>query len=136
METASNTALLEAPLNALHEQSIEWLEEIEFWRDEVAFFYTLIIEKTKAGLPSMKGPEARAAEKKLIHISTQSLDELKQEVTGHEKFLARIVEHANLDQKLYRDRHQQITTQFTAFEKEFRSLKREIFALATGHIQK
>ncbi|MBA3706528.1 MAG: hypothetical protein H0W84_11715 [Bacteroidetes bacterium] len=37
--------LLDAGLEILHEQSIEWLNDIEFWHDEIAFFYSLVIKK-------------------------------------------------------------------------------------------
>ena len=32
------TYLLEADLVILHEESQEWLNDISFWRDEIAFF--------------------------------------------------------------------------------------------------
>jgi len=45
IESSKAAYLLDAGLGVLHEQSIEWLSEIDFWRDEAVFFYSLIVKK-------------------------------------------------------------------------------------------
>ena len=55
--------LLEAPLEILHSESLEWLEEVEFWKDESAFFYALILEKTKLNPSAFNTKEAKDIEK-------------------------------------------------------------------------
>ena len=51
LTSPKSTYLLEAGLDVLHEQSIEWLNEIAFWRDETAFFYSLVAKKTLEAVP-------------------------------------------------------------------------------------
>ena len=40
METTNlkNTFLLGASLNILHQESREWMDAVEFWKDETRFF--------------------------------------------------------------------------------------------------
>ena len=125
--SAKGTYLLEAPLEILHEQSLEWLQEIEFWKDEAAFFYALILRKSKEATPLLKTKQAKDVEKHLIYVSSEKLDDLKMEVESHEKFLARIMENVKLDERLYRTRHKGISKQFQNFEVEFREMKKKIF---------
>ena len=121
--------LLEAPLEILHEESLEWLEEVEFWKDETAFFYKLIIQKSKERTPLLKTKQAKEAERHLIYISAEKLDDLKIEVDAHEKFLSRIINSKKLDEGLYRSRHKAIAKKFQDFEKEFCDMKKKIFQL-------
>jgi hypothetical protein len=128
--TKKTTFLLKAPLEVLHSESVEWLEEIEFWKDEVAFFYKLIMKETKENPDVFKTKEAKEVEKKLIQVAVHSLDELKLEVTEHEKFLARLMENSKLDAQLYHDRHASIVSKFAQFGNEYKQMKKEVFRLA------
>jgi hypothetical protein len=125
---AKSAFLLEAPLEVLHEESMEWLEEIEFWKDEAAFFYSLIL-KSAQSLPLSKSKEAKEIESQLVYLSSERLDDLMLEVKVHEKFLANMIGNVRLDEQGYRSRHKEIVSKLTGLENEFRSLKREIFAL-------
>lgn len=125
--SAKTAFLLEAPLEVLHCESLEWLEEIEFWRDESAFFYSLIIGKTKQNPSAFKTKESKDIEKHLIYISAEKLDDLKIEVQAHERFLAKIMDNIKLDEQLYRLRHKAIAEKFHTFEIEYKEMKRKIF---------
>lgn len=122
--------LLEAPLEILHSESLDWLEEIEFWKDESAFFYALIIGKTKENPPVFETKEAKDIERHLVYVSAEKLDDFKMEVQGHEKFLARLLESARMNEQLYRDRHKVIAEKMHGFEKEFKEMKKKVFLLA------
>src|SRR3954465_14007088 len=102
LESPKNGFLLEAPLEILHSESIEWLEEIEFWKDEAAFFYALIIEKTKKNPSAFQTKESKDVESHLVYISAEKIDDLKLELKEHERFLARLVEDHKLNDQLYR----------------------------------
>ena len=127
---AKSSYLLEAPLEILHEESLEWLEEVEFWKDEVAFLYKLIIQKSKERTPLLKTKQAKEAERHLIYISVEKLGDLKIEVDAHEKFLSRVIDNKKFDAELYRSRHKAIAEKFQDFEKEFRDMKKKIFQFA------
>ena len=124
------TYLLEAPLEILHSESLEWLDEIEFWKDESAFFYALIIGKTKENPAAFEAKDAKDIERHLIYVSAEKLDDFKMEVLGHEKFLARLLESARMNEQLYRERHKIIAEKMHGFEKEFKEMKRKVFLLA------
>ena len=126
---AKSDFLLEAPFEVLHEESVEWLDEIKFWKDECAFFYALIIGKTKES-PLLKTKPAKEVERHLIYISVERLDDIRMEVESHEKFLSRIIDSKRIDEQLYRKRHKAISGKFRAFEKEYKEMKKKIFALA------
>src|SRR3972149_3928524 len=93
----------------LHSESFEWLEEVEFWKDEAGFFYALILEKTKQNPLAFKSKEAKDVEKHLIHVSAEKIDDLKMEIQAHERFLSKLMDNPKLDEELYRSRHKAIT---------------------------
>ena len=129
LTSSKSTFLLEAPLEVLHSESLEWLEEVEFWKDESAFFYALIIGKTKEN-PVFETTEAKDIESHLVYLFAEKLDDFKMEVKGHEKFLAKLLESAKMNEQLYRTRHQTISEKMHNFEKEFKEMKKKIFLLA------
>jgi hypothetical protein len=124
-----STYLLEAGLEVLHEQSTEWLNEIAFWRDEAAFFYSLVVTKTKKSVPENLKEEFSKVEKELISVTADELDKLEESVTEHEKFLRYLVDCQEKDQTDYRNKHKMLALSFEQFEKRFKSLKKNVFSL-------
>ena len=122
--------LLEAPLEVLHSESLEWLQEIEFWKDESAFFYVLIIGRTKKNTPAFNTKNAKDVERHLVYVSAEKLDDLIMEVKAHERLLAGLMDSLRPDEQLYRSRHRRITAKIHAFENEFKEMKIKIFSLA------
>lgn len=120
--------LLNAGLEVLHEQSREWLSEIAFWRDEAAFFYSLMVKKTLDFVPANAEQNISHIEKELISITSEDLNELQKSVERHESFLNDLLEHVNKDPKNYREEHSKLTAMFAAFEQRFKKLKKEVFA--------
>ncbi|HEY4798962.1 MAG TPA: hypothetical protein VII99_07795 [Bacteroidia bacterium] len=127
--------LLEAPLEVLHEESIEWTEEINFWKDEVAFFYSLFI-KTPKNTPLLETKEAKNIEQHMIYIAAEKLDDLKLEVQSHERFLNRIINNTKIDEQLYRSRHNAIKVKFLDFRIEYKNMKKKIFDLIKNNSPK
>jgi hypothetical protein len=127
--TPKTTYLLEAGLEVLHAQSYEWLNEVAFWKDEAAFFYTLIVNKTLKYVPLNAKSSIEKIEKELISITGGDLDALQKEVEQHEVFLNDILESTYLREENYRKRHEQLTFKFQQFEKRFKDLKNEVFKL-------
>ncbi len=127
--------LLEAPLEILHEESMEWLEEIEFWKDEVAFFYKLIIRKADKK-PRPKTKTMLGIESKLIYLSSEKLDDLKLEIQIHERFLARMMKSVKQDEGAYRAKHKIIAKKVQDFEMEMKEIKSKVFALVKKSTRK
>ncbi len=121
--------LLEAGLDVLHAQSNEWLNEIAFWRDEAAFFYTLMVKKTLKYVPVNAKNSIEKIEKELISITGGELDELQKNVEQHEIFLSALLKSKRLNEESYREKHGQLAFEFHEFEKRFKSLKKEVFNL-------
>jgi len=121
--------LLEAPIEILHSQSLEWLEEIAFWNVEVEFFYKLLRQAADKHLPSMSTPQAFSVERHLINVSAQKLDELKMEAVNHEQSLADRMESIYPDESVYRSTHRVLSEKFHEFEQEFKEMKMAIFRL-------
>src|ERR1035438_7363 len=73
--------LLNGSIEILHRQSMEWLNEIDFWKDEIAFFYALTVKKTLNGFPDNLKSQENKIEKELIRISGGELDNLDRKST-------------------------------------------------------
>ena len=122
-----HTFLLEAPIEILHEESLEWLEEIEFWKDEITFFFRLMLTK------NTQKPKTKMAldiESQLIYLSSEKLDDLKLSVQSHERFLSEMIKTVKwLDESVYRSKHRNLSKKFQLFEIEMKKLKTKIFQL-------
>lgn len=122
--------LLDAGIEILHEQSNEWLSEIAFWYDEVAFLYSLVVKKTLKSVPLNARSIIEKTESELTKLTGGELDELKFSIEQHEKFLLSVIERKDItNEELYRDRHHQLTLQMEDFERRFKFLKKDVFKL-------
>lgn len=131
LTSPKTTYLLEAGIEVLHAQSNEWLNEIAFWRDESAFFYTLIVSKTLKFVPINAKNTLKKIEEELISITGEDLNNLQKEVEQHETFLNDLLESKYLSEASYRQRHEELTFKFYRFERRFKDLKNEIFKLVS-----
>ncbi len=121
--------LLDVGLETLHEQSFEWLNEIDFWRDEVAFFYSLLVEKTLKSVPINSRDTIENIENEILSISDGELDELQHAVEEHEKFLSHLLESNYDGEETYREKHRQLDYEFMNFKKRFKSLNKNVLSL-------
>ena len=127
--TPQKNHLLEQPLENLHRESLEWLDEIAFWKDEIAFLYKVIRQKTQKNPSEMKSIKMKELEKQLLHISTEDLDDLKDSIELHERYLSRLMDNIHLDESNFRFKHRRLSLKTTKFRDNFKNLKRKIFAL-------
>jgi|SRR6185312_16661170 len=130
METlpASTTAyLLDSGIETLHQQSVEWLEDIAFWRDEAAFLYALEVSKTRKEVPVKTKDKLEKINNELIKVSAGELDSLYDKVEAHERFLDRLISSKREDEESFRETHKQIGEEIIKFGQRFRALKRDIF---------
>lgn len=116
--------LLEAPIRILHEESIEWLGEIAFFRKEIAFFF-MLLEKIIEINSQQK--TLLSIENQLIDLSSKKLDALNMEVQRHEEFLVVIMKTRRHDESIYRSKHNKLSKKFRDFEKEMKTFKRNFF---------
>jgi hypothetical protein len=121
--------LLEGGLDVLHEQSNEWLEEINFWRDESAFYYAFMLTETNNWVPITSKNELKSIEGELISLTGGELDDLQKVVEEHERFLSDLMDKHPENESNYRNKHRQLAIRFVQFEKRFKYLKHDVFKL-------
>lgn len=127
LESPKTTYLLEARLEILHEQSIEWLKEIAFWKDEIAFYYAFMLQHENNWVPEQFKDQLNLLEKEIIDLSGGELDDLQKVVEEHEHMLGLIVDKKIEVEQNYRLQHKQLSVRIIQFEKRFRSLKNDVF---------
>lgn len=127
---ATSEHLLATGLEQLHWESEEWISEIEFWKDETAFLYTLVISKTLRSIPVSAKELVEKIESELTSITGRDLDVLMIEVREHEKLLGQILTKERTDVESYRARHYVLSRKLMDFKKRIRELKRTVFLLA------
>ncbi|MDH4298190.1 MAG: hypothetical protein OEV74_18070, partial [Cyclobacteriaceae bacterium] len=74
--------LLDASLESLHVESVEWLKEIDFWSDEITFFYKLLKRSNDAR--DYPGRELAIIEKKLISVNSDQVSKVRSDILQHE----------------------------------------------------
>lgn len=121
--------LLEAGLEILHEQSIDWMNEIAFWRDETAFLYSLLVTKTLKSDPADTNDQLKKTENQLIDITGDELNELEKKVKEHEKILSYLVQCQDNEQGNYRETHQNLMQLMDSFHARIKELKKDIFKI-------
>jgi hypothetical protein len=121
--------LLEASIDSLHAESLEWLKEIDFWKEEMTFFYKLLHTKnTFAGFPS---EELASIDKELIRINSDKLDKIKKEVQDHEQMLTSILKTPTLiGKEKYSERHYNLHLEIFSVSELIRDIKRIVFSFA------
>lgn len=117
--------LLGAGLDVLHHESREWIETIDFWKDETRFFdkllkQTNLIDKEKLEYGQML--------KGLDTIHKDLFEDLKDAVINHEQFLSRLEkgEKGKSDSQ-YRDKHAHLKKRIETFTRDFKAFKNIIF---------
>lgn len=133
LERAGTEHLLDKGIETLHAQSMEWLEDIAFWRDETAFLYALEMKKTLKSIPVDAKEKLQKIDDELIKISGGDLDALYDEVQKHEHYLDKMLEVAHNHEEEYREKHKQIEAKVEKFDKRLRTLKKKIFDFVKAH---
>ncbi|HWY37219.1 MAG TPA: hypothetical protein VNY73_01575 [Bacteroidia bacterium] len=128
------TYLLEASLEVLHAESLEWLSEISYWRDELAFFYTLLVKKTNHALFDRLKNELLHIQEELILLSGHEFEKLELDIKQHEAYLSDLIKaDSGEKEQTYRAKHKAILVRVHAFSKRVRKLKLEVFEIVKMH---
>lgn len=120
--------LLNSSLKSLHLECREWLNEIEFLKNEVAFFYKLIyIKEFQQDLPIN---QVINVENKLVYLYHDQLDKIKEELLNHEQYLAQFYKnHPQPDEENYRAKHRQLQKELKKISAHNRKIKEDIYTL-------
>ncbi len=119
--------LLDASIESLHAESKEWLRDIEFWKDEMTFFYNILNKKeVKTAFPTN---ELAALEKKLISIDSDKIATLRKQVQSHEQTLMRFVKTLLQDEEeTYRETHRVLLNEIYTIASLIKDFKKEVFS--------
>ncbi|UAM97639.1 hypothetical protein K8354_15240 [Polaribacter litorisediminis] len=122
--------LLEAGLNVLHFESVEWLDTIAFWKDEVKFFYKILSEKESS---EKNNSDYHRMLKTLDKIHLDLFDDLEHSIIEHEKLLSKIEQgHKGVSDYEYREKHRHIYARMDTFTNDFKNFKRVVFQYIKG----
>ncbi|MBJ2175683.1 hypothetical protein JBL43_15630 [Aureibaculum sp. A20] len=117
--------LLGAGLDVLHFESREWMDTVDFWKDEVRFFNDLLKKKE---ISKKNDSEYEMMLKNLDKIHTDLFDDLEVSILEHEQLLSRIeLSEKGLSDDAYREKHHEISLRMADFTKEFKAFKRVVF---------
>jgi hypothetical protein len=124
--------LLDASLESLHQESQDWIKEIAFWNDELAFFYKLLQKKEiKHSFPSK---DLAALEKELVRITSEQLEQTSAGIISHERLLSALTRsHSRNDERVYRDAHRKLLMDIFRLYAEIRSFKKNVFKFMMEH---
>ncbi|MEX1241084.1 MAG: hypothetical protein WEB30_15275 [Cyclobacteriaceae bacterium] len=121
-----NDYLLDASFDTLHGESKDWLKELEFWSDEMAFFYKLLHKKGPG--EAFPAKDLAAIEKALIRINGEVLDRVRTGVLSHERLLSSILKSTSMtEEHVYRETHRRLHAEMYNLNALIRSFKKDVF---------
>ncbi|MGJ8548973.1 hypothetical protein [Winogradskyella wichelsiae] len=122
--------LLGAGLDVLHFESREWLDTINFWKDEVRFFEDLLRRKETS---NKNKPEYENMLINLDKIHSDLFDDLEENIVKHEQLLSDIQLSKNgLSDNDYRQKHIHIHSEMDTFTTDFKTFKSIVFNYIKG----
>jgi hypothetical protein len=118
--------LLESSLDWMHTQTVEWLQEADFWKDETVFFYNLLRKTELRG--TFPAEHLAALENELICITGQEITALKIALRQHEELLKSLLTKNSTDREgEYRHKHREIMVDVVSLENRIRDYKKSVF---------
>ena len=122
--------LLGAGLDILHFESKEWMDTINFWKDEIRFFDNLLKKKETSNKSNL---EYEKMLKNLDKIHADLFEDLEDQIIKHEKLLSRIqLAEKGLSDEDYREKHRALLLKMNTFTNDFKTFKKIIFDYAKG----
>lgn len=118
--------LLEANLETLHFETMEWFEDVRFWLHKIRILGELVDRKI-----AHKNLEAQV--QKDLESGLQSLlvllaEETLQNLLDHEKYLSSLFSMKGISKDgVYRETHKKIAQDMIRLKIEVRELKRQVF---------
>ena len=117
--------LLGAGLDVLHFESQEWINTIDFWKDEVRFFEHLLKQKESK---KESQQDYSIMLKKLDQIHRDLFEDIEEDIIEHEQFLSRLENgESGLADASYRDKHKSLTHRMDTFREDFKAFKKIVF---------
>jgi translation initiation factor 2 alpha subunit (eIF-2alpha) len=117
--------LLGAGLDVLHQESLDWLDTIAFWKDEMTFFNKLL-NKSEPIEENLKAHRQMLDNLEKIHgdIFTQ----LEEDIIEHEKLLAKLERNEKgLSDWDYREKHRRLKARMQTMMGDFKVFKKVVF---------
>lgn len=128
----------EASLSAetMHKNSVKWLSELNFARDEQLFFDDLVKSYTLQLIDSKHFSESKKIVDQ-INTMQKETDKLIDIIINHEKGLKIMVDGINDIEKedAYKAKHKKLITTVSKFIEKYRVLKSQLFALIKSIIK-
>jgi len=120
--------LLGAGLDVLHFESREWLDTIDFWKDEIRFFNDLLKKKEGSKINNL---DYENMLKNLNKIHSYLFEDLEYSIIEHEKLLSRIeLAEKDLSDEDYREKHRVLLLRMNTFSNDFKTFKKIVFDYA------
>lgn len=117
--------LLGAGLNVLHFESREWIDTLNFWKDEIKFFDHLL--KKKVSADSSKQEYATLL-KNLDKIHYALFNDFEADIVAHEKMLSKLEKgEKGLSDSEYREKHRRLMGRMDTFKSDFNQFKKIVF---------
>lgn len=125
-KTTASDHLLDASLEWLHSQTLVWMKDVDFWKEEGKFFYNLL--RKKEVRPVFPEREIAVLEKEIVRIMADDLEPLKSTLLAHERLLKSCLKKGiATDEKQYRDAHHEIVHTVNLTDSKIRDFKQRIF---------
>jgi hypothetical protein len=118
--------LQEHPVN-MHEETMEWLSELEFCKTELAFLSKLLNKALFNTGSIRKISELDMLDKKIKVFKEKTLKEIHDSVIRHELHLASLDENAFAQAYLIKQEHNKKSMSVKAFMSSVKRVKKEIF---------
>lgn len=119
--------LQEHPVN-MHEETMEWLSELEFCNTELEFLNMLLNKASLNRVSIKKLNDLDVLDKKVKLFRRKTIREINDSVTEHENHLSSLDENAFAqDAHLIKQEHTKMNMSVKAFMGTVRKVKKEIF---------
>ncbi|MFL1012183.1 hypothetical protein [Flavisericum labens] len=120
----------------MHNDSLKWLSELNFIKDEQLFFDDLVKSYTLQLIDSSHFSESKKIVARLSD-SQRETETLLKEVLKHEKELKVMVDGKDQLEKedAYKNEHVELITKVTRFTENYRMLKSQLFELVKNIIK-
>ena len=119
-----------APVNACHEESVAWKEEIAFWTDELRFLERLILKRKQDHAVAKK---VSVLLDHLVHMEKLIVHDLYKEIDRHDERLATASNvQAPESTAAFMQEHYRIRSRFHDVKRDYREIKRKIYETEKG----
>lgn len=118
--------LLDAGLDTLHFETVEWLEDVRFWCDEMRIFSDMVDHKiAHNNLEDQIHKDLQLNLHTMLHrLSLGTLQDLE----GHERYLSGLFELDDTSEdNVYRNTHKKFAQQMIHLKNDIRALKKRTF---------